>query len=65
MKKLIARITGLDVELEAAQDLIAEFRGQAQQARAELAELRHSRDAAIEALLLENTRLKDQLAKAG
>lgn len=65
MKALIHKWLGITAEREASNELIGQYRDLAAKARAELDEVRQARDAAIEALLLENTRLKDQLAKAG
>jgi len=64
MKRFFARLLGLDVELKAALELMNQYRSMADKARAELAEVRQERDAAVEAWSLEVSRLRDQLDQA-
>ena len=64
MKRFFARLLGLDVELEAALELMNQYRSMADKARAELAEVKQERDAAVEAWSLEVSRLRDQLDQA-
>ena len=64
MKRFFARLLGLDVDLEAALELMNQYRSMADKARAELAEVKQQRDAAVEAWSLEVSRLRDQLDQA-
>jgi len=64
MKRFFARLLGLDVELEAALELMNQYLSMANKARAELAEVKQERDAAVEAWSLEVSRLRDQLDQA-
>ena len=60
MKRLITRLLGLDVELEAALDLMREYRSMAEKARAELDGAKQALDAAIESHRIESSRLRFQ-----
>ena len=64
MKRYFARLLGLDVDLEAALELMNQYLSMANKARAELAEVKQERDAAVEAWSLEVSRLRDQLDQA-
>jgi len=64
MKRFFARLLGLDVDLEAALELMNQYRSMADKARAELAEVKKERDAALEAWTIDLIRLRKQLGQA-